>query len=152
MLAVRPLTEVDIAWIVQELRELPKQSAMFADVPDDVNYVAGYLTVMYHNGLLSGQVHQDSKSFLLWTRLKPWYADRLEIHEMILWVPKEQRGTGVPVYLIRSFVEAALAEHPHSIHAGASLDITEADRTLRLYEKCGFHISNGGATLRIKHV
>lgn len=149
---IQTLLDTDISWIVQELRELPKQSATFADVPDDVNYVAGYLTVMYHSGLLGGVVNRDYKSFLLWTRFRPWYADRLEVHEIILWVPEIHRGSRIAPYLIRSFVEAAKAENPHSIHAGASLDITAAERTLKLYEQCGFTIDRNGATMRIQHV
>ena len=133
---------------MQELRELPKQSEFFADVPDDPEYVENYLETLMAENVLKGVCNYDKKSFLLFTEVRPWYANRIEIHEMILWVPERFRGARTAYELIREFTSVALDLHPHSIHAGHTLDITEKERTLRLYEKAGYSRHHGGVILR----
>lgn len=137
MRGCRPVLYSDIDWIVEELRDLPKQSAYFQDVPDDPAYVKLWLTSAVAQGLF-GVCAPDKSSFLLACVQRPWYANRTEINEMILWVPERHRGARTAIELIRGFTELALEYEPHSIHVGATLDITTADRTLKLYEMCGY--------------
>lgn len=134
----QPLVRSDFEWIVQELRDLPNQSRIFADVADDPTYVRSYLEQMYDAGQLFGWTRPSEGSFILGTAFKPWYANRLEVHEMILWVPSRFRGRMNALRLIQAFTIDALDKEPHSIHVGASLDITNADTTLALYERCGY--------------
>lgn len=145
---VELLDNSDLGWIVDELRDLPRQSSFFEDVPDDPLWVHEQLETMHDAEILHGVVHHDTNSFLLFIVNRPWYADRIEINEMILWVPKRHRGSRVAYELVREFTIEALNWHPHSIHAGHTLDITEKERTLRLYEKAGFSPHNGGVILR----
>lgn len=146
---LRPLVRSDIEWIVEELRELPGQSNVYRDVPDDVPYVSEYFYNMYDTGVLVGSVEEWSDSFILAASMRPWYANRLEVHEIVLWVPERYRGARTALMLIQHFTGVALAMSPHSIHVGASLDITSADKTLRLYEHCGYTRSQGGAVMRL---
>lgn len=145
----RDLSTQDLGWIVQELRKLPTQSKQYADVPDDPAWVEAYFQSMYNTGALMGSVHWDTASFLLAAVMRPWYADRLEVHEMILWVPEEHRGGRTAIRLIEHFTVAARRLQPYSIHVGASLDITSADKTLRLYELCGYTRDHSGAVMRL---
>ena len=146
---MRALRRDDLTWVVEELRDLPKQSLLFADVPDDVEYVFWQLSNMFDAGVLKGVVSEDTGSFLLYVLNRPWYADRLEIHEMILWVPERYRGGRTAYGLIRSFTEYALDALPHSIHAGHTLDITAKEKTLALYRKCGYTDHAGGVIMRL---
>jgi hypothetical protein len=145
---LRPLVDTDISWIVDELRELPGQSNVYRDVPDDVPYVTSYFQSMYSAGVLIGSVHGDSNSFILAAAMRPWYANRLEVHEMILWVPQTRRGSLVALDLVEHFTQAARQLEPHSIHVGASLDITSADKVLRMYERFGYVREGSGAVMR----
>lgn len=138
----------DLLWVVEELRQLPYQSTLFSDVPDDPLWVTSNFISMFNAEVLHGVVHRHSGSFLLFVTQRPWYADRLEIHEMILWVPERHRGSRIAYELVREFATEALEWHPHSVHAGHSLDITDKERTLRLYEKVGFSRHNGGVIMR----
>jgi GNAT superfamily N-acetyltransferase len=135
---MRDLKRFDLFWIARELRELPAQSSYYSDVPLDELYVYDYLDELLDAGKLFGSVDNKTSSFLLACRMRPWYANRLEIHEMILWVPAQFRGGSTAYRLIKHFTETAKAEQPHSIHAGATLDITDANKTLALYERCGY--------------
>lgn len=146
---VRRLASEDIRWIVEELRELPKQSKKFADVPDDPKYVGAFFGTMHNHNQLDGVVEEYTGSFLLFTPVYPWYAARLEIHELILWVPVRHRGSFVAPRLITAFKGIAKLYNPHSIHAGATLDITDRDRVLRLYEAAGFQRDDDGVVLRL---
>lgn len=142
-MSVRPLKRDDISWVVSELIDLPKQSVMYSDVPSDCRYVEDYFTQLIINGSLYGVVDEEHYAFLLFNILKPWYANRLEAHEMILWVPKDMRGGRSATKLIKAYVDLvkyySLTQGTiHSIHAGATLDITDAEKTLKLYELCGF--------------
>ena len=65
MLNLRPLVRSDIEWVVEELRELPGQSNVYSDVPDDVPYVSRYFYDMYDAGVLIGSVEEWSDSFIL---------------------------------------------------------------------------------------
>lgn len=142
------VTADDIPWIVEELRELPKQSAVFADVEDDPAYVRSYLWNWMQVGLF-GVCTQDTRSFLLASLVRPWYANRLEVHEQILWVPEEHRGSRTALRLIKEFTRVAKLYEPYSITVGASLDITDADKTLALYQYAGYTRTNIGATMRL---
>lgn len=146
---VRRLASEDIGWIVEELRALPKQSRKFADVPDDTGYVYNYLETAFEANSLDGVVEQYTGGFILFSAFKPWYADRLEVHELILWVPVRHRGSFVAPRLITAFKGVAKLYNPHSIHAGATLDITDRDRVLRLYEAAGFQRDDDGVVLRL---
>lgn len=145
---IEKMCELDIPWIVHELRDLPRQSKMFADVPDDPDYVDMQLTSMFELGVLSGVVHRTKQSFLLYCEHWPWYANRLEIHEMILWVPERHRGARTALGLIRAFTAEALDRFPHSIHAGHTLDITAKEKTLALYRYAGYSDHQGGVIMR----
>ncbi len=138
----------DIQWIVEELQHLPYESKLYADVPNDPLWVTSNFISMFNGEVLHGVVDRTSRSFLLFVTQRPWYADRLEIHEMILWVPERHRGGRIAYELVRAFAMEALEWHPHSVHAGHTLDITEKERTLRLYEKVGFSRHQGGVILR----
>jgi len=144
----RPLVLSDIPWVVQELRALPKQSEYFADVPDDVDYVKEQLTNYMLSGVLIGVTDNYSPSFLLATVNRPWYANRVEVHEMMFWVPESIRGSSTGLRLIKEYVELAKTYAPHSIHAGVSLDIVDADRVLALYEAAGFKRDKHGVVMR----
>lgn len=146
---VRRLRFEDLDWIVAELRALPRQSDYFADVPDDPEYVWSVLDAMWCNGALHGIVDTDTDSFILFSPLRPWYADRIEIHEFIMWVPEQHRGSRAVMYLIPAFIEAAKEFQPHSIHAGATLDIVSSDKVLRLYERFGFVRDKSGVIMRL---
>lgn len=146
---LRSLDEFDISWIVQELRSLPEQSTVYRDVPDDVLYVTEYFRSMYLSGVLMGSVHNDSNSFILAAKMRPWYANRIEVHEMILWVPRTRRGSLVAYDLVEHFTQSARELEPHSIHVGASLDITSADKVLRMYERFGYVREGSGAVMRL---
>jgi len=132
------LVNTDLQWIVEELRDLPKQSSMFSNVPDDPQWVLNYFQAMLNNGTLFGVVNRAKASFILGCITRPWYADRLEIHEMILWVPERFRGARTAIQLIRFFTELAMDYNPYCIHVGATLDISNRDRTLKLYELTGY--------------
>jgi len=144
----RPIVLNDVPWIVNELRELPKQSEYFADVPDDVEYVQEQLTNYMLAGILFGSCDPAQQSFLLATVNKPWYANRVEVHEMMLWVPKQFRHGTTAIRLIHEYVRLARSYEPHSIHAGVSLDIVDADRVLSLYEAAGFKRDKHGVVMR----
>lgn len=146
----RSLRSDNLYWMVQELRELPRQSKLFSDVPDNPKYVEKYLWNMLDNGYLHGvvPVSEDRNGFLLFCNSTPWYADRLEVHEMILWVPERERGGRTAFSLVQGFKKQALELQPHSIHAGHTLDITDKERTLSLYERAGFSRHAGGVIMR----
>lgn len=145
---MRELRKNDLKWIVEELRELPKQSVLFSDVPDDPEHVLSCFKHMMKNNLF-GVVHEETHSFLLFMATVPWYANRVEIHEMILWVPERYRGGRTAYGLIRAFTESAMDFLPHSIHAGHTLDITAKEKTLALYRKCGYTDHAGGVIMRL---
>lgn len=145
---LRALSYLDLEWITKQLRALPSQSEAFRDVPDDPAYVKVQLQDLMR-GTLFGAVHEDTESFIMGVTIRPWYADRVEVHEMILWVPEQYRGAHIAYPLIRKFTELAMDENPHSIHVGASLDITSADRTLMLYERAGYTRQGTGAIMRL---
>lgn len=147
MQGCRQLLASDIDWIVEELRDLPNQSAFFKDVPDDPAYVRLILAAWMRQGLF-GVCAPDKKSFLLAQIHTPWYANRKEVSEVILWVPKEHRGLSTAIRLIRGFTELALDYEPHCITAGASLDITDSEKTLKLYELCGYARHGPGVIMR----
>jgi hypothetical protein len=138
----------DIPWIVEELRDLPGQSAIFEDVPDDPSWVAGQFGVYTEAGMF-GVVDRAHSAFLLSMPTYPWYANRLEIHELILWVPVRHRQTSSAMRIVREWVGVAKSYNPHSIHAGSSLDIVKEDRVLKLYERAGFKRSSHGVTMRL---
>lgn len=146
----RSLKEDDISWIVGELRELPRESELFKDVPDDPKYVENYLKRMLWAGSLYGVVPVSDEycGFLLFCSSTPWYANRTEVHEMILWVPERERGGRTAFSLVQGFKKQALELQPHSIHAGHTLDITDKERTLSLYERAGFSRHAGGVIMR----
>jgi GNAT superfamily N-acetyltransferase len=145
------LTYDDLSWIVEELRALPTQSRQYADVPDDPQYVWRYFAEMQLNGSLAGIVSEYHKSFILSYIGKPWWANRTECNEMILWVPAEFRGGSIAYRLIGEWRNYILNEYRqvHIIRAGASLDISDNDHTLRLYEKHGFTRNGNGVEMRL---
>lgn len=143
---IRRLVPADWAWVVNELRELPKQSAKFAHVPDDVEHVYGYMITMP----IKGVVCPDTRSFLLFAVSCPWYMDILQAHEMILWVPQEFRGGRSAFALIKEFTKYADDLAALEIHAGHSLDITDKEVTFRLYEKCGFKRDGIGVVYKLE--
>lgn len=148
------LNRDDIEWIVDELRLLPKQSEMYADVPNNPEWVSGYFYSMLNANMLYGVVNRTMRSFLLFTVTKPWYADRVECHEMILWVPEEYRGRLVAYSIVKRYVEYAkylnnFKFEIHSIHAGATLDITNNEKTLWLYKQAGFERDGAGVIMRL---
>lgn len=145
---VSRLDKVDLNWIVPELRKLPQQSTAFADVPDDPQWVMTTLGGMFDGGMFGVGIGELG-SFLLAMPMRPWYADRLEVHEIILWVPQEYRGTMTALRIIRKFVEVAKEYEPHSIHAGATLDIVDTDRVLSVYERAGFVRDGHGVIMRL---
>ena len=59
------LVNTDLQWIVEELRDLPKQSSMFSNVPDDPQWVLNYFQAMLNNGTLFGVVIRAKASFIL---------------------------------------------------------------------------------------
>ncbi|QIG73196.1 N-acyltransferase protein [Rhizobium phage RHph_I40] len=143
----RQLDQSDLEWVVEELRKLPSQSRYYADVPDDPEYVLEYFRSLEH--FLTGSCIEEHGAFILGCYSKPWYADRLEAHEMILWVPEQWRGGRDALRLIRHWTNEMLTQPIHMIRAGHSLDITSAETTLRLYEMCGYtRNEHGGVTLR----
>lgn len=142
----RRLVQADWAWVVNELRELPKQSAKFAHVPDDVTYVYNYMTTLG----IKGVVCPATRSFILFAITSPWYMDILQAHEMIMWVPQEFRGGRSAFALIKEFISYADDLAALEIHAGHTLDITAKETTLRLYEKCGFTRDDTGVIYKFK--
>ncbi len=144
----------DVEWVVDELRLLPKQSQMYKDVPDNPEWVKGYFYSMLNSNMLYGVVDRIKRSFLLFTATKPWYADRVELHEIILWVPEEYRGGRTAYLLIKRYKDYAIYlddfKFPiHSIHAGATLDITNNEKTLWLYQQAGFERDGAGVVMRL---
>lgn len=142
------VTANDIPWIVEELRKLPEQSSLFADVPDDPSYVRSYLWTWMQGGLF-GVCDPSRRSFLLAALTRPWYANRLEVHEQMLWVPEDLRGSRVAFTLIKEFTRVAKLYEPHSITVGVTLDITDADKTLALYQYFGYQRYKHGAIMRL---
>lgn len=136
----RRLVPGDWAWVVNELRDLPKQSSKFSHVPDDVPYVYNY---MVQNGI-RGAVCPDTRAFLLFAITTPWYMDIVQAHELIMWVPAQFRGGRSAFALIKEFISYADDLAALEIHAGHTLDITAKEVTLRLYEKCGFKRDDTG--------
>lgn len=148
MQGCRQLTSSDIDWIVEELRDLPKSSKVFEDVPDDPVYVRLALTSWMRQGLF-GVCAPDKSSFLLAHKHTPWYANRTEIAEVILWVPERYRGGRTALKLVKGFTELALDYDPYCITAGVSLDITSKESTLRLYEMLGYtRLGENGVIMR----
>ncbi|QOE32096.1 acyltransferase [Rhizobium phage Palo] len=151
MARCRRLLYDDLSWIVEELRELPTQSRQYADVPDDPQYVWQYFAEMYNAGTLVGIVSEYHKSFILSYIGKPWWANRVECNEMILWVPAEFRGGSIAYRLIGEWLNLIGNAYGNVsiIRAGASLDITDNEHTLRLYEKHGFTRRGNGVEMRL---
>lgn len=136
----------DYEWITEELRELPKQSAFFSDVPDDPEYVRSYLMNLDAHCIMSGWCVREEGAFLLYTTHKPWYANRVEASEMILWVPAERRGKSrAALQLVQRFTEWVDATPEiYCAHAGSSLDIVEKEKVLKLYEHFGWQRHDSG--------
>lgn len=143
----RALVADDIEWVMDELRELPSESELFKDAPVDPDYVRLYLTSWMRQGLF-GVCIPDKQAFLLAHLHRPWYANRQEVQEVLLWVPKRHRGARTAMALIRAFTELALDYEPYCITAGASLDISDNERTLKLYELCGYTRQGNGVIMR----
>lgn len=143
----RQLEADDIEWVLDELKDLPRQSTMFKDTPADPDYVRLYLTSWMRQGLF-GVCIPDKGSFLLAQVTYPWYANRKEVSEVLLWVPERHRGARTALTLIREFTSLALDCEPYCITAGASLDISDNARTLKLYEACGYTKHGNGVIMR----
>lgn len=129
-------SELDIEWIVQELRALPQQSQTYNYVEDDPAWVEGYFRVM--GSALIGAVDADKGAFILGQYGPTWFSSKPTVHEMILWVPEQHRGSRLAIHLIKKFAEVCAHTDAFKIVAGASLDIVNNEKTLRLYELCGF--------------
>lgn len=146
----RAVERDDFSWITQELRELPKQSVFFEDVPDDPEYVQSAFQAMHDNSALDGWCVPEEGAFLLFTVYIPWWANRVEASELILWVPAERRGRSrAALELVRRYTTwADKADWIHCAHAGSSLDIVDADKVLKLYEHFGWQRTSSGVTRR----
>lgn len=136
------VSELDIDWIVEELRALPLQSAEYSHVSREPAWVSSYFRAM--GNTLVGAVDVEHRAFILGAYGPTWFSAENTIHEMILWVPAEYRGRRVPVHLIRKFVDVCRGTAATRVYAGASLDISDNEKTLRLYELCGFTRKGSG--------
>lgn len=145
----RAIVRDDFSWITDELRELPTQSAFFEDVPDDPEHVMSAFLGMYDNSVLGGWCVPEEGAFLLFTVYTPWWANRVEASELILWVPAERRGkTRAAFQLVLEYTQWADDARIHCAHAGSSLDIVEAEKVLKLYEHFGWQRHGSGVIRR----
>lgn len=145
----RPLQLEDIPWVVDEAQDLPNQSEQYRSIEQDPFYTRAYLSQAITAGYMFGAVNEEKASFILGQVGSAWYSPQIEVSELLLWVPTRFRGARTALGLIRLFTELAMDYDPKVIHVGATLDIVNNDRTLKLYELVGYSRDSHGASMRL---
>lgn len=145
---IKDLQPEDFKAVVDMFRFLRLESAEYAYVADDPEYVLANMAQLWDAGLLFGAIEPE-RGAMVGCIGNTWFSRNIEASEHILFVYPPWRGTRTALRLIQHFEVAARNKGAELLHVGITTGLNEP-KTVRLYEYLGFKRKGTSLTKRLQ--